>query len=769
MLDIDGIIKTQKFSGQFADVRADASLYSHEDAASLYVQHPEGLPHLERNTLIVGPLGSGKTIMLKTLFTNLSSKPNVIPVFVDTLRWTSQIAGETETYRSERLSPRGMVMLDAMALAIVIGLCESVGAFQSPNQFHSTWSLFSEAFRTTEPNEIRSMSRKRIKDALKNGLQLPESLPTVFTVANALGNDIRKEKNALLVLLVDQIDQVSSNFFLPIASLLRRSSHYVSILATRPCPTAPEPEAISADITSGDSYRIIQLGRSATGETPTGFVHQFVQALPLIEPYKSEIEDRTQLIANLMWPSLRFAISTIHEYIRLRSADKNPDESWFQSVHEVARSYEDIVQDGLRAWSANPKSMVKEWRRKVSAKRGRNSTSIGRSLLLFTKSDLFEDVKGKQAQHMIRVALKKGILLTGPTEHYVPGVIPSVCEIAPLLLVNDPNIDISRFDPNPVELEITEETLDKWSKPFSRTTRSAKRIFISYWMSDPEKTEHVSLGDLITTKFGGSIEVATGVLTGSSRWSPAIMEKISPVDLVLCDLSVPRRDIIVEYGVAIGTHIPVIQCLADNTKAFGLPKWITNRQFQFFSGTEEQLYRLETSIAALLENNPDAKSCWKRDSTGRNLETSPEPKLVIFIGPASALLLHERIKATTKESNLDLRFHQASFNLDNLEEMIKLVRSAGTLILAFDYTIDDYLACLGGGIFATKQIGYTANNKRYHRTMYLINMSNDKSSLVFPGLLESHPRSESCTNTSGLVSMISKRSRYILDVLKKTK
>src|SRR4051812_12821450 len=103
-----------RFSGNLADIKLDASQYDYEEAASLYVQHPEGVPTPDRNSMVVGPLGSGKTIMLKTLCANWSSLQSVYPVYVDLQRWISAVAGETETYPGERLSRRAQVVLSAV-------------------------------------------------------------------------------------------------------------------------------------------------------------------------------------------------------------------------------------------------------------------------------------------------------------------------------------------------------------------------------------------------------------------------------------------------------------------------------------------------------------------------------------------------------------------------------------------------------------------------------------------------------------------------------
>ena len=230
------------------DIRPDAIHYTPAIAESLYVTHPSGLPTPDRNSLVVGPLGSGKTIMLKALLAKWTQLSQLRPIYVDLLRWTSQLAGETETYSSDRLSPRGRAILGGMSLAINVALCESLGAFDTPTDFPSSWRLFDEALGTSDPAAIRNRAKAAIREALLTGRELPATLPSTFTMASALGADTRSRHGSLLVLMIDQIDQVSAPFFSPVATLLRRSADFVSILATRPCATAPEPEEIPPDI-----------------------------------------------------------------------------------------------------------------------------------------------------------------------------------------------------------------------------------------------------------------------------------------------------------------------------------------------------------------------------------------------------------------------------------------------------------------------------------------------------------------------------------------
>jgi len=239
---------------------SEADGYTHEQAASLYVDHVEGYPTLEKNCLLVGPLGSGKTIMLKAVYSQHAKSSDYRPVFVELSRWIGHIAAETHTYGANQLTPRGKVMLDAMSLMIIVGLCESAGAFDNANRFPTLWSQFPQTLSSLDNVERRTRLIRISKNALLKN-ELEDDFPSVHSVASALGSDIRVDQGKKLVLLVDQVDQVASQFFPPIASLLKRSGDFISVLATRPCPTAPHPEITPPDVISGDSYSILHDGR----------------------------------------------------------------------------------------------------------------------------------------------------------------------------------------------------------------------------------------------------------------------------------------------------------------------------------------------------------------------------------------------------------------------------------------------------------------------------------------------------------------------------
>jgi hypothetical protein len=260
--------------------------------------------------------------------------------------------------------------------------------------------------------------------------------------------------------------------------------------------------------------------------------------------------------------------------------------------------------------------------------------------------------------------------------------------------------------------------------------------------------------------FEQSVQVVTGYLTGSPRWSPEILTKVAKSDLVLCDLSVLRRDVFVEYGVAVGNNIPVIQCASTKFNS-ELPAWITNRQLQYYHGDDEDIKRFELSISTLLNTRPDTKTSWKRDSLGNSLEGSWDPRTIVFVGPPGLFnMLSGQVNAIVLESGFKLvKFELVDWE-DTLEKLIKPLRIAGMAILAFENTQTDFLTCVAGGIFASKSKGSLQQGGKFERRMFLFSDLAPNIAPI-PGLLKSHPTAETSNTVTALAQQLSARVRTL--------
>ncbi len=147
------------------DLRLDASQYSPEIATNLYVDHPEGLPSPVGNSLVVGPMGSGKTMMLRALQTKWAEGGRLEPVYVDLTTWISQLAGETQTYDSYRASPRALLLRDALGLQVGLALVEAAGAFSSQGKFTNVLSLLAEPLAVDNDANVKQAAKAALRRA----------------------------------------------------------------------------------------------------------------------------------------------------------------------------------------------------------------------------------------------------------------------------------------------------------------------------------------------------------------------------------------------------------------------------------------------------------------------------------------------------------------------------------------------------------------------------------------------------------------------------
>lgn len=727
-------------------IKLDASLYDLEQAEQLYVEHPEGFPEPERNALIVGAMGSGKTMMLRALQARWAQPDSTDKgLYIDLSHWVSSIASDTSPLTGAGLSPRTQNLRSALELTIAYALASEAGVFRDPEAFPETFTEFSDATVGAGASAVRVGVKRAIRETVLRDAQVDVAYPKPYFVASAIGRDVQGREGRRAVFLIDQVDQVSAAYFEPISSLLRRSANHVTYVATRPCPTAPDREELPEDVIEGDAFDQFLLGRTREGLLPEAFLGKVLEGLPLESQSRSELLARAELLGNLTWPSLRAAISVAIGYVKGRRTGRTVDQAWYEALTGVAEDYEKIVNSTAAAYCQNPKRLLGDWRDMTYTSRGgKKVTPLGRTELILPQIPIYDAEQPSGGEKLFRILIKRGTLLLGDRGNYKLGALPGRCEVHPLLLVNDSRFDPAAFAPDPTKVEVPQKRLRAWAKTGGRRRKSSKDVFVSYWMSSPRSERESLLAEHVRKEFGASLTVRTGRLQGSPRWSPEIMNRIKKADILLCDLTTPRPDVFVEYGVGVGAKKPIIQVTMDENGSSVLPAWCRARQFQFYEEEGGLTTDLTRSIAGSLDVEPSAIERWVRDSSGRSIEGNPTLDQVAYVGPHVDERLEERLKAAASERDFRLGSCVSDPEEDNLEAGIRLVRSASVAVLAFDATNADYLTSVLGGVFASRPTGSFVSSqdkkrKKFFRKMYLIDLSEDKG---VPGLLKTHDGSE---------------------------
>jgi len=740
-------------------IQLDADRYTTDVAANRYVKHPGGVPQPTEHCLILGPRGAGKTIMLKALYTEWRAVPGLLPVYIELQPSIAKIAGELPLYGHEPLSPRDRAMLDCMSLAVSVALVTGVAAAVRPESTIDALKLFSWHQSAGTLQEWTRNAHNKLRDALISGNPFDFETPPVSVVASTLGDSVRREAQKTLVLLVDQIDQVPSPVFRPIVSLLRRTSSYTTIMASRPCPTAPEQAVMPSDVVAGETYQVMSIGPELEIARREALITSVLQKLPFLENSKEKIVNQSRTLAALTWPSLRLAIQICQVYEQMLMHGQGST-AWQDAIVEVSHRYEDIVKDGLRAWCANPSQVLREWREKALEKDGTSDDHIIRATLRLVRRDLFANVD-EDAAAFFRVALKHGILFPGARERYVLDQLPDSFEIGPLLLVTD----ATRLSPERAEVSVDwgvgHGDLKRWVKPSQPHAIRTKRIFVSYWMSDPlRQTSEVA--EILRARLLDTVTLVMGESHGSPQFSPRILQKIERCNMVICDLTTGIRNIFVEYGWAVGLNKPVVQVSKEKASIVNQPGWLKARQFQFYE-TEEQREKLFTSVIRLLNEPVDRVGQWIYEPPAIDMAFRPKPTVMTLLGPGTLIEeVTNRYADKIREYGVEFDALAIGDQSAVLFEAIRRARKAGTLALLFTGNSTDYLPCLAGGIFTTTAKAYSAS--RYlRRQLVLFNGSNLPRAEVIPDLLYSYPQVEMPASMDELAVKLTARARALRD------
>jgi hypothetical protein len=513
------------------------------------------------------------------------------------------------------------------------------------------------------------------------------------------------------------------------------------------------------DVVAGETYQVLSIGRELEMALRESLITSILQKLPFGDKSKETLVNQSRILATLTWPSLRLAIQICQVYEQKLLGGQGPA-AWQDAIVEVSHRYEDIVKDGLRAWCANPSQVLREWREDAFQQVGTGADHIIRATLRLVRRDLFVSVD-EDAAAFFRVALKHGILFPGACERYVLDQLPDNFEIGPLLMVTD----ATKLSPERVEMsvewKVRHTDLKRWVKRSHPHGIRTKRIFVSYWMSDPSrKTSEVA--EHLRSHLLDAVTVIVGDIHGSPQFSPKILQKIEGCNLVLCDLTTRNRNIFVEYGWAVGLNKPVVQVAKEKVAIQNHPGWLTARQFQFYE-TCEQRDKLFTSVIRLLNEPADRVERWIYEPPAIDMAYRPKPAVMTMLGP-EAIIKEVSSRCATKIGEYGVEFDAFAIGDQPgvLFESIRRARKACTLALLFAGTSDDYLTCLAGGIFTTKDKAYMAS--RYlRRQLVLFNGSSLPRGEVVPDLLSSYPRVEIPTSIDGLVARLTAQAKMVRD------
>lgn len=716
----------------------EAEHYHISDVPRVYKPHPEGLPTIARNSLVVGYPGAGKTMILKKLCADLATDPTVWPIYVQIEPWAAKVSGEITYPSGRRQTPRDRELLTCCTILIALGLIERVNKYADFELVRVATGLFPGGAATASglPNWLETQIAV-VRKVLEEGDPLPpeySSFHTLFEIANAIGEAARS-KDRTLVFLVDQVDKTSAVHFGTVASLLRRGE-YVVVVASRPCPSAPERAALPTGLVVGNDYSVHWVGSNSRTPAWRDFILQIVRDQEFAEPVTQLVSDQIGPLTSLVGPSARAVLALCILLDARLSLGSEAQQAWADSITSLIEDQEAIAAEAIGAWCEEPRRVISRLRDRAAEARRRVLKAAGPAAIRIRRGTLMDS---SNVDALIRVCTREGLFIPpSGVRHGLDGTL-EVYETAPLLIAPRDPVALRGFDDEIVEFEVASSELDKWTsrRPRARS-RSLKRVFVSFWMTEPRNRG--ALADRLRKGLLGKAEIITGEeFHGSPQWSPAIRHLIKDADVVVLDVTTPRRDVFCEWGWAIGAKKPVLLCAKDNQAREKNPRWARERQIRLF-GSEAEFAALLGQLVQLLDSHPNRITNWIDDPTNASMDYRPSARLVVLLGAGEQWrALEQTCGSSARENGSTFESFLTSQHASEgggLFAVIKLARRAGSLVLVFDGTdINDLLAAIAGGVFTTTDSVYLSG-KKVTRQLIVVNTGGAAAQII-PGLLRS--------------------------------
>jgi hypothetical protein len=722
--------------------------YSLSDAHERFQPHPEGVPRIMRNCLILGRLGVGKSILLKELCYMHRDSSELFPLYIPMGNWFNKVEAEMAYPTHTPNSPYERDVVACTKILLSLALIETTYEHGEYKYVEDAVNLFpshpgTEADFPKWKNEQLNMVRSVLENQAH--LTLPgSSFPTVYSVADAIGRAVNKSGKKVLF-LIDGVDKRKLELFRVVGSLLQRGE-YLAVIATRPCPCAPDPSVLPQGVILGNDYDIHWLGKNPRTQKWRDLIEKVLENSPFDQQVIEIAIDNLQPLTSLSGASVRTAIRICRGIDTNLHGGMSAEEAWNESIRSLVNEEKRAAGEVMAALCREePDKIIRTIVEKAIDTRQEKKQKLGPAVLnIRTTEQLFLDEK---IQEFLRVCVRDGVFI--PLSPALEPV-PDRYEINPLLTIPDESVVFSAFGDETCVFDIESEKFKYWVKEKPGGGRpTKKKVFVPYWMSDPK--ERGILAQRLRERAFGRFEVLTGEDIPPGQWSPRIRNLIKESHVIVCDLTVPRRDVYVEWGWAIGLNKQVLLGCKTEKDRERAPQWWTAEQKICPFGSDSNLEKFMFQLIHMLDMSPDRVATWHDSPLYEPMDYKPHPTCIGLIGHGNVFSEVQNIcQSVADEYGFDLEFLFSEARKDKvrrgglLYEMIPLARRAGTLVLVFDGTHADFLPCVAGGIFTSRD-DLSIGKKRRKKKLFLINpLGSDE---ILPGLLTSKPKVETYSLT----------------------
>ena len=241
----------------------EAEQYSLDEAAARYRPHPDALPRLSSNTLLIGYPGAGKSQSLMRRCWELKHDSGTLPLYLPIEPWIATAASEMAFPLHSKMTPREASVREIANVLLALGIIATLQELDDDVAYAAAAECFA-----TPPRRRSVLSRWMSNRCKRAGAFLIMVSPCQTTTRRSGISSHSSTRSGAsltpgrkLILLLDQVERTSPLFFDAVSSLLRRGE-FLAVVATRPCPTAPE-QAVTP---SGHEFLVHWLGSSSRTE-----------------------------------------------------------------------------------------------------------------------------------------------------------------------------------------------------------------------------------------------------------------------------------------------------------------------------------------------------------------------------------------------------------------------------------------------------------------------------------------------------------------------
>lgn len=700
-----------------------AERYNDAQIRNLYERPPFGEPALLDNQLIVGPAGVGKTHLLRNLAMR-EWPETTIAVYVDLPEsGVAQLSEEIPYEKPEILFP---IHADYIA-AGTSALCRSVLrasleglaklGLESRGMIRDLAMFLGVAEERLAPSKTLEATH-RLLSALQSGVVPPTDFlgaksPGFATLCESLAAGIRAHYGARTIFLLDQLDAIPPALQEQVVDVLRRENKASYMIATRPCPGAPEESSNLRMARPGDfgifSARTDEVSLTVHADFLARLAYKLQESFGIRIPRLSG--DVAQYAAWASGGSTRTAVALLLEIESLRqqyarSSDEIGDVRLDVGLIEAA--LKNVALTESKTLRAMGRTYIQETKRIFNRWTGvaLSRYSQGRRQLKRMSVSFDTDEYGPNLGALMRIAVKENLLQFVPGDAWDPGTLPKRFAVNPLLLFGGGLAPFMGKDGESFEHHETVRDLAGYFT-FRRGARRVIRrrdhatmptVFVSTRLPGPTTTDarRSPLIRLLEEHGEGRFKLSMGTDIAGAIIA-RVEEKIREATLAVVDLTEARPDVLAELGIAIASEVPVVFVVATNDDRGRLPMFLREYGVHAYSDRPAETYSV---IEERLNSQPTGRERWRRGADDVPLVGNVRLRDILVLAPseleAARAIVGAVDTAARQNGFYALRFIPTPNSNVALDELIRAVSRAARVFIDFAGISDFEYAAYAG-------------------------------------------------------------------------